>query len=127
MNHCVEHRATLNRHERGVGAVRFAPRQAGPNSANLLATAADDSYIIVWKHEPDRVPLAASLDEEEESTECWANYKTLRGHIEDVSDLSWNGTGTKLASCGIDHTVIIWDVDSVSFSFIGGFKNFKIQ
>ena len=47
---CVEHRATLNRHERGIGAVRFAPRKQGMQ--DLLATAADDSYIIIWKYVP---------------------------------------------------------------------------
>ena len=47
---CVEHRATLNLHQRGVGAVRFAP----DNSKNtLLATASDDSHLIIWKYEPD--------------------------------------------------------------------------
>ena len=48
---CVEHRATL-RHQMGVGAVRFAPQ-----SSTYLATAADDSIIIIWKYEPDRKPL----------------------------------------------------------------------
>lgn len=44
------------------------------------------------------------------SVECWTTAATLRGHIEDVADISWSADGTKLASAGIDHSVIIWDV-----------------
>ena len=57
--------------------------------------------------------MAGGLDEDEESTELWSTQKSLRGHIEDVSDLSWSHDRSKLASCGIDHSVFIWDVESV--------------
>ena len=107
---CVEHRATLTRHERGVGTVRFAPPK---KDRMLLASAADDAHIIVWKFDEGRTPMASSLEEEEESKEVWSTYKTLRGHVEDVCDLSWSRDGTKLASCGIDQSVFIWEVDTV--------------
>ena len=74
---------------------------------------AASSYIIIWRFDAGRVPISGGLDEEEESAELWSTHKTLRGHIEDVSDLSWSADATKLASCGIDHTVIIWEVESV--------------
>lgn len=106
---CVEHRATLTRHERGVGTVRFAPPK---QDRLLLASAADDAHIIVWKYDEGRTPMASSLEEEEESKEVWSTYKTLRGHVEDVCDLSWSRDGTKLASCGIDQSVFIWEVDT---------------
>ena len=51
--------------------------------------------------------------EEDESKECWTTVHTLRGHIEDVSDLSWSADGSRLASSGIDHSVIIWDAKEV--------------
>lgn len=105
----IDHRATLNRHERGVGAVRFCPVMR--DNQIFLATAADDSIIIIWKYEPGRAPMQTigDGDEEENNQECWITSHTLRGHIEDVSDLSWSSDGTKLASSGIDHSVIIWD------------------
>ena len=109
---CVEHRATLTRHERGVGTVRFAPPK---QDRLLLASAADDAHIIVWKYDEGRTPMASSLEEEEESKEVWSTYKTLRGHVEDVCDLSWSRDGTKLASCGIDQSVFIWEVDTVRY------------
>ena len=81
----------------------------------FLATAADDSIIIIWKYEPGRAPMQTlgDGDDEENSVECWITSQTLRGHIEDVSDLSWSRDGTKLASSGIDHSVIIWDAKEV--------------
>ena len=112
MKTCVKHRATLTRHERGVGTVRFAPPK---QDRLLLASAADDAHIIVWKYDEGRTPMASSLEEEEESKEVWSTYKTLRGHVEDVCDLSWSRDGTKLASCGIDQSVFIWEVDTVRY------------
>ena len=104
----------MNRHDRGVGAVRFCP--VLKDKQIYLATAADDSIIIIWKFEPGRAPMQAigDGDEEENSVECWVTAHTLRGHIEDVCDLSWSSDGMKLASSGIDHSVIIWDVKEVT-------------
>ena len=113
----IEHRATLNRHDRGVGCVRFSPIRK--DGIVHLATAADDSIIIIWKYEAGRAPMQVigDSDDDEKSVECWTTAATLRGHIEDVADISWSADGTKLASAGIDHSVIIWDVKEVQKSF----------
>ena len=134
---CVEHRATLNLHQRGVGAVRFAP---DTSKNTYLATASDDSHLIIWKYEPDRkgwlsvelflarispffgmsselwptfyrAPQNSSLDDSEDSIECWTTHRIYKKHVEDVSDLSWAADSSKIASCGIDHSVFIWDVE----------------
>lgn len=107
----VEPRATLTRHERGVGAVRFCPVKK--KGQVHLATSADDSIIIIWKLEEGRAPMQmiGEGDDEDVSKECWVTEFTLRGHIEDVNDLSWSADGSILGSSGIDHSIILWDAD----------------
>ena len=61
-------------------------------------------YVSQWKG-----------DDEEVSKECWVTEFTLRGHIEDVNDLSWSANGQILGSSGIDHSIILWDADQVYF------------
>lgn len=36
--------------------------------------------------------------------------KTLRGHLEDVYDLSWSLDSLNLISGSVDNTAIVWDV-----------------
>lgn len=37
-------------------------------------------------------------------------FQTLRGHMEDVLDLSWSGDSLHLASGSVDNKLLIWDV-----------------
>lgn len=37
-------------------------------------------------------------------------YKTLRGHLEDVYDLSWSPNSLFLMSGSVDNAAIIWDI-----------------
>lgn len=105
----VNHKATLSRHEKGIGAVRFSP--VTKNGRTVLASAADDSYILIWVLHPDGkpMPVFGADPDEDFGSELWKCESTLRGHIEDVVDLSWSANGKKLASCGIDNSVIVWD------------------
>ena len=75
------------------------------------ASAADDSYILIWVLHPDGkpMPVFGADPDEDFGSELWKCESTLRGHIEDVVDLSWSANGKKLASCGIDNSVIVWD------------------
>ena len=61
------------------------------------------------------------------SKECWVTEFTLRGHIEDVNDLSWSADGSILGSSGIDHSIILWDADLVIFSRITILTNFRLS
>jgi len=105
----VNHKATLSRHEKGIGAVRFSP--VTRNGRTVLASAADDSYILIWVCHPNGkpAPVFGADPDEDFGSELWKCESTLRGHIEDVVDLSWSANGKKLASCGIDNSVIVWD------------------
>ncbi|CAH1999987.1 unnamed protein product [Acanthoscelides obtectus] len=91
----------LTRHQRAVNCVRWSPE------GKFLASADDDAYIIVWQLKTDNVPL---LEGDNENKETWVVHKVLRGHKEDIYDLSWSIDGSKLFSGSVDNTAILWDL-----------------
>uniref|UniRef100_A0A6G1SP02 Chromatin assembly factor 1 subunit B n=1 Tax=Aceria tosichella TaxID=561515 RepID=A0A6G1SP02_9ACAR len=114
-------RAGLRRHQKSVGTVRFSPQQ-------LLASGDDDGYIYLWKQKVDEnqqhhqvhfqqpqqhMPTADSFlnDDDFEDLETWQHHKVLRGHIEDVCDLTWSGDGKYLLSGSVDNSAILWDTN----------------
>lgn len=60
--------------------------------------------MIIWKKEGKS---ATGTDE------TWLFEKSLRKHIEDVSDLSWSPDGNFLVSGSIDNSAVLWDVKKV--------------
>lgn len=122
----LELAADLTRHTRAVNAVRWSP------CGEYLATGDDDSFIVVWrlKSELEPVNICGSCwhlnqlivlsnkiwfgsladDEKEQDKETWVTYKTLRGHLDDVYDLSWSSNSMYLISGSVDNTAIVWDV-----------------
>ncbi|XP_058125233.1 chromatin assembly factor 1 subunit B [Anopheles ziemanni] len=96
--------ADLTRHQRAVNAVRWSP------SGELLASADDESVIFIWKQkgETEIVNILDTVDEQDKET--WLTLKILRGHMEDVYDLSWSANSLFLASGSVDNTAIVWDV-----------------
>nr|XP_012234979.1 PREDICTED: chromatin assembly factor 1 subunit B [Linepithema humile] len=98
----VNFAADLERHQRAVNVVRFSP------SKEILASGDDESTIILWKIKEDRDSSAPSDDTE--SKEQWTSWKVLRGHIEDIYDISWSPDSNSLISGSVDNTAIIWDV-----------------
>lgn len=115
-------RAGLRRHQKSVGAVRFSPQQ-------LLATGDDDGYIYLWKQKVEEQtqpiqfqqpnqqqaaqPTADSFlnDDGFEDLETWQHFKVLRGHVEDVCDLTWSNDGKFLLSGSVDNSAILWDIN----------------
>ena len=68
----------------------------------------------MWRRQDTGVSSGPDLfsDEgEERNTEHWTVYKMLRGHIEDVYDLSWSACSSFLVSGSIDNSAIMWDVN----------------
>uniref|UniRef100_A0A8C5MCY8 Chromatin assembly factor 1 subunit B n=1 Tax=Leptobrachium leishanense TaxID=445787 RepID=A0A8C5MCY8_9ANUR len=104
----VEFLSSLVRHTKAVNVVRFSPQ------GELLASGGDDAAILLWKlqenKEPESTPFLED-DEVELNKENWSVVKTLRGHLEDVYDLSWTQDGNFLASASVDNTAIMWDVN----------------
>ncbi|KAL0272465.1 UNVERIFIED_CONTAM: hypothetical protein PYX00_005422 [Menopon gallinae] len=115
----VEFAADLDRHVKAVNVVRFS------KDGECLASGGDDAVIIIWKlkKEPSLIDSPSSKDEKDKET--WISWKVLKGHLEDVYDLSWSSDGTKLISGSVDNTAIIWDVTKGrSLGIVGEHKGF---
>ncbi|XP_076857729.1 chromatin assembly factor 1 subunit B [Brachyhypopomus gauderio] len=104
----VEFLSNLARHTKAVNVVRFSP------TSELLASGGDDAFILLWKLNDSKEPeLGPAFQEEEDAQlnkESWNVVKILRGHIEDVYDLSWSSDGNFLVSGSVDNTAIMWDI-----------------
>ncbi|CAK9820899.1 Chromatin assembly factor 1 subunit B [Anthophora plagiata] len=94
--------ADLERHQRAVNVVRFAP------SKEILASGDDESTIILWKQKDD-CEFFIGFDETKDK-EQWISWKVLRGHLEDVYDISWSPNSNMLVSGSVDNTAILWDI-----------------
>lgn len=46
----------------------------------------------------------------DQDKETWLTYKILRGHLEDVYDLSWAPNSLQLISGSVDNTAMVWDI-----------------
>ncbi|KAK4881254.1 hypothetical protein RN001_004573 [Aquatica leii] len=99
----------LSRHQRSVNVVRWSP------FGTYLASGDDDANIIIWNLRTEQVPL---FEEATSNEECWVVFKILRGHKEDVYDISWSPNETKLVSGSIDNTAILWDFNKGHSEFI---------
>ncbi|XP_030643382.1 chromatin assembly factor 1 subunit B [Chanos chanos] len=104
----VEFLSNLARHTKAVNVVRFSP------SGELLASGGDDAAILLWKlNDSKECDQAVVFQEDEDAQlnkESWSVIKTLRGHIEDVYDISWTSDGNFMVSGSVDNTAIMWDI-----------------
>ncbi|XP_016147784.1 chromatin assembly factor 1 subunit B-like [Sinocyclocheilus grahami] len=105
----VEFLSNLARHTKAVNVVRFSP------TAEILASGGDDAAILLWKlndnKEPEQTPAFQENEDDQLNKESWSVVKTLRGHIEDVYDISWTSDGNFMVSGSVDNTAIMWDVN----------------
>ncbi|CRL06429.1 CLUMA_CG019620, isoform A [Clunio marinus] len=102
----IELAADLTRHQRAVNCVRWSP------SGEYLASCDDESFVFIWRMKPE-AETATIFDRDDGSQsdkETWLTYKTLRGHTEDVYDLSWSYDSQFLISGSVDNSAVIWDV-----------------
>ncbi|CAK1540803.1 unnamed protein product [Leptosia nina] len=106
----LEVAADLTRHQKAVNVVRWSP------SGQLLASGDDESIIFIWKQKTE--DLLPPPEGEEEYKETWVIHKTLRGHMEDVLDLSWSNDSLNLASGSVDNKLIFWDVNKGKYTHI---------
>uniref|UniRef100_A0A6M2DIZ6 Putative histone transcription regulator hira wd repeat superfamily protein n=1 Tax=Xenopsylla cheopis TaxID=163159 RepID=A0A6M2DIZ6_XENCH len=114
----VEIAADLTRHEKAVNVVRWCP------SGEYLASGDDDNVIMIWKQRTDADP--PSLEEDNEADkEVWNSIKILRGHLQDVYDISWSPNSLFLISGSVDNTAILWDLTKgKSIGILDDQKNF---
>nr|ADK27788.1 RT06283p [Drosophila melanogaster] len=104
----VELAADLSRHQRAVNAVRWSP------NGELLASGDDESVVFIWKQKADHevVNIVDADGCSEQDKEVWLTLKVLRGHREDIYDLSWAPNSQFLVSGSVDNTAMLWDVHS---------------
>ena len=59
--------------------------------------------------------------------EIWRCVGTLTGHTNDVLDLSWAPHDSWLASCSVDNSIIVWNMENMpgKFKDLCGDLNFK--
>lgn len=100
----LELAADLTRHQRAVNVVRWSP------SGELLASGDDESVIFIWKQKGESESLNILDITNDQDKETWLTLKILRGHMEDVYDLSWSANSQFLISGSVDNTAIVWDV-----------------
>ncbi|XP_021360703.1 chromatin assembly factor 1 subunit B-like [Mizuhopecten yessoensis] len=101
----VDFLSNLKRHTKAVNVCRFSP------DGEMLASAGDDSVIIFWKLSDQSTPANSIFQEEEEDNkENWVTHKVLRGHLEDIYDLSWSSDGKYMISGSVDNSAILWDL-----------------
>ena len=96
---------TMRGHTSSISAVKFSPdgtllASCGASQSNIPRTrtyrsAANDKVVKIWS------PFTGEL------------IRNLNGHTKGLSDISWSPDSVYLASASDDHTVRIWDVDSV--------------
>ncbi|CAG4949644.1 unnamed protein product [Colias eurytheme] len=98
----LEVAADLTKHHKAVNVVRWSP------NGQLLASGDDESIVFVWKQKNE--DPAPAVEGEEQDKETWVIHKTLRGHMEDVLDLSWSSDSLHLASGSVDNKLLVWDV-----------------
>lgn len=86
-----------------------------------------ESVIVLWKFKPlngpDQRPDLLE-DDESKNLEHWKCHCMLRGHLEDVYDISWSPDSKRLISGGVDNKAIIWDVEQGKIVLLLNLINF---
>ncbi|KAH8280554.1 hypothetical protein KR018_009797 [Drosophila ironensis] len=102
----LELAADLSRHQRAVNTVRWSP------NGELLASGDDESVVFIWKQKADHevVNIVDADAHSEQDKEVWMTLKVLRGHREDIYDLSWAPNSLFLVTGSVDNTAMLWDV-----------------
>lgn len=92
----------LDNHLSCVNTVRWS------HSGKSLASGGDDKLIMIWTRSGEaRVNAAGVLV----GLEQWRCAHTLSAHDSDVLDVAWAPLDTRLASCSVDNSVIVWSMD----------------
>lgn len=112
----IEYASDLSRHNKSINIVRFSP------TGEYLASGDDEGLIYIWKLR-NNWPTLEPTDDEHVNKEEWYTIKLLRGHLEDVYDVSWSKDGNFLVSASMDNTVIMWDMQKCVKMHI--FSDFK--
>lgn len=104
----IEFLSEISWHTRTINVIRFSN-----TTGELLASGGDDAVICISRMITypidDRISLS-SASTRDCCIENWQLVKTLRGHLEDVLDVTWSSDNQLLFSASVDNAFIIWDV-----------------
>lgn len=64
----------------------------------------------MWKVKEREGRDSSPPSSDTETKEQWTSWKVLRGHIEDIYDISWSPDSNSLISGSVDNTAILWDI-----------------
>lgn len=98
----VSHVSTLAGHSKTVNCMRFSP------SGSHLVSSGDGGEMLLWQPS-DPVVRGGNLCSEDAAA-AWRRTALLRGHTDDVMDISWAADGSALLSGSIDNKAIVWEV-----------------
>nr|CAG8457315.1 13736_t:CDS:10 [Entrophospora candida] len=115
----VIYMSTLKRHTGTVNVVRFSPK------GDILATAGDDGFIILWKldglKEINNKKLL-NLESDDSDSDHEQNFHKpiaiLRGSLAEIYDLSWSPNGDYIVSGSMDNTARVWNVKEAKCVYI---------
>lgn len=98
-----------------INVVRWAPSQSGvelDQGCRRLACGGDDPILHVYESSRAMMQLGV-LGAQNSAKRTLENYRCIHklcGHTVDVMHLDWSPDGRYLASCSLDHTIIVWNV-----------------
>ncbi|KAA3673072.1 protein HIRA/HIR1, partial [Paragonimus westermani] len=94
----------MDSHQACVNCVRWSP------TGRWLASAGMDKVVMLWKKtsSASRHTTVFGSKEQTTFTEHWRCSTVLRGHVGDIIDLAWSHDECRLASAGVDNSVIVW-------------------
>ncbi|KAL0088445.1 WD40-repeat-containing domain protein [Phycomyces blakesleeanus] len=93
----------LKRHSAPVNVVRFSP------TGEYLASAGDDTCIILWRLATNKDSAFGSVHSEYEK-ETWTVVQMFYGHTKEIYDLSWSPCGQYFMTASIDNTARVWSI-----------------
>ncbi|CDS09776.1 hypothetical protein LRAMOSA02453 [Lichtheimia ramosa] len=103
----IEFLSELKRHSGPVNVVRFSP------SGEYLASAGDDSCVIIWKRSMVG-ESAFGRDNAEFEKESWSVVHMFHGHNKEIYDLAWSPCGEYIITASIDNTARVWSISARS-------------
>ncbi|EKX49410.1 hypothetical protein GUITHDRAFT_136078 [Guillardia theta CCMP2712] len=96
--------SSCNHHTEAVNCVRWSP------CGRFLASCAGDKTVLVLHLGYTYANPIKTLGNKNLSYEEWIVRHSFRGHELDVLHVAWCPNGTRLASCGLDNYVFVWDL-----------------
>lgn len=91
-------------HQRTVRSLAFAPI----HRPLVLATASFDGSVAIWER-AEADDDDSMVDDNRKESSDWECTAQLEGHENEVKCVTWNSTGSLLATCGRDKTIWIWE------------------